>query len=102
MGSNDTITDGNLPEGFGPDYYWKQLDHPSDPQEIAYVLHTARRRAGLSLVEISEQLQTRYGVELSSSAVSHAINRGTSSLRLALQLMTICGVDQVRISKREA
>ena len=71
-----------------------ELD-PNDPQELSFALLKAVRRSGLSLTEISDRLKEGYGVVLSPSGVSHAINRGTIRFQRALQILEICGVQEL-------
>ena len=73
-----------------------ELD-PNDPQELSFALLKAVRKSGLSLSEISAHLKKDYGVVLSPSGISHAINRGTIRFQRALQILAICGVSEVRI-----
>ena len=47
---------------------------PNDPQELSFALIKAVRMSGLSLSEISSRLKKDYGVVLSPSGISHAIN----------------------------
>ena len=56
--------------------------------------------SGLSLTEIVTQLKHDYDVEITQSGLSHNINRGALRLQRALQILAVCGVDQVEI-KRE-
>ena len=71
---------------------------PHDPQELSFALHMAVRRSGQSLSEISARLKKDYEVVLSSSGISHAINRGTIRFQRAVQILAICGVDQMKIT----
>jgi len=76
-----------------------ELD-PKDSQELSFALLKAVRMSGFSLSEISKRLKADFGVELSPSGVSHAMNRGTIRFQRALQILEICGVDKVRISSK--
>jgi hypothetical protein len=73
-----------------------ELD-PSDEQELRFALLKAYRKSKLSLEDISRQLSEQYGVELSSSAVSHSINRGSIRFQRALQILENCGETELRI-----
>jgi hypothetical protein len=53
--------------------------------------------SGLSLSEISARLKKDYEVVLSPSGVSHAINRGTIRFQRVLQILAVCGVQELRI-----
>jgi hypothetical protein len=57
----------------------------------------AVRKSGLSLSEISTRLKKEYGVTLSPSGISHAVNRGTIRFQRALQILAIGGVPEVQI-----
>jgi hypothetical protein len=73
-----------------------QLD-PSDDRELAFALLKAVRLSGLTLHEITERLRISYGVKLTPSGLSHAINRGTIRLQRALQILAVCGASEIRI-----
>jgi len=66
---------------------------PSDPQELTFALLKAVKRSGMTQAEICEQLRQGYGVDITVSALSHSINRGTIRLQRALQILAVCGVD---------
>ena len=70
---------------------------PSSSEEIAFALKKAVKQSGLSLVDLSEGLKSRYGVKLSVSALSHVIWRGTIRLQRALQILAVCGVTDIKI-----
>jgi hypothetical protein len=78
-----------------------ELD-PHDPQELSFALLKAVRKSGLSLSEISARLKKEYGVALTISCLSHAINRGTIRFQRALQILAICGVSEVQIKGTQA
>ena len=78
-----------------------QLD-PHDPQELPFARLKAVRKSGLSLSEISVLLKEEYGVTLTPSGLSHAINRGTIRFQCALQILAICGVSEVQIKGTQA
>lgn len=63
-----------------------ELD-PADPLELSFALHKAVSMSGLSLSEISARLKKEYGVTLTPSGVSHAINQGTIRVQRALQIL---------------
>jgi hypothetical protein len=73
-----------------------QLD-PKDAQELSFALHKAVRLSGHTLTEITRRLKHEYDVEISSSGLSHSINRRTIRFQRALQKLKICGVNQVVI-----
>ena len=73
-----------------------ELD-PSDPDKLSFALGWAVRQSGLKLGDITEQLDERYGVQITTSALSHVLSRGTIRLQRALQILAICGVSEIRI-----
>ena len=78
-----------------------ELD-PRDPQELSFALLKAVRKSGLSLSETSASLKKDYGVTLTVSGISHAINRGTIRFQRALQILAVCGVYEVLIKRPRA
>ena len=74
---------------------------PNDSQEIAFALHKAVRLSGLTLGEICERLKDDYGVELSVSGLSHVINRGTIRFQRPLQILAVCGVNEIEIRSND-
>ena len=74
-----------------------ELD-PNDPQELSFALLKSVRKSGLSLSEISAHLKNDYGVVLSPSGISHAINRGTIRFQRGLQILEICGFTHAEIN----
>jgi len=73
-----------------------ELD-PSDPKKLAFTLSWAVRQSGLKHCDITEQLDQRYGVQITTSALSHVLSRGTIRLQRALQILAICGVNEIGI-----
>ena len=71
--------------------------NPNDPGDTPYKLLRAVKESGLSLQQICDRMKSDYGVELTPSAISRSINRGTLSLQRALQILAICGVSEVGI-----
>ena len=71
--------------------------NPSDPLDLTFALKKAMKLSGLSLTEIVEGLKQNYGVEITPSGLSHGINRGAIRLQRALQILAICGVNEVEI-----
>lgn len=70
---------------------------PIDPGEVAFTLHKAVKKSGLSLAQIAERLEQDYGVKFTISALSHMIWLGTIRFQRALQILAICGVIEVEI-----
>jgi response regulator of citrate/malate metabolism len=70
---------------------------PTDPGDTPYKIQRAVKESGLTLQQICDLMQSNYGEELTVSALSHTINRGTLSLQRALQILAICGVTEVEI-----
>ena len=71
--------------------------NPNDPGDTPYKLQRAVKESGLTLQQICDRMKADYGVELTQSAISRSINRGTLSLQRALQILAICGVSEVGI-----
>ena len=71
--------------------------NPNDPGDTPYKLQRAVKESGLSLQQICDRMKSDYGIEVTPSAISRSINRGTLSLQRALQILAICGVTEVEI-----
>ena len=71
--------------------------NPNDPGNTPYKLQRAVKESDLSLQQICDRMKSDYGVELSPSAISRSITRGTLQLQRALQILAICGVSEVGI-----
>ena len=71
---------------------------PNDPEEMAFTLHQAVKKSGLTLARIAERLGQEYGVKLTISAISHVITRGTIRFQRALQILAVCGVAEIEIT----
>ena len=56
---------------------------PSDNLELSFALKKAVKLSGLSLAEIVERLKQEYGVEITISALSHNINRHSTTAGFA-------------------
>ena len=70
---------------------------PNDSEEMAFTLHKAVKKSGLTLAQIAERLEQDYGVKLTISALSHMIWRGTTRFQRVLQILAICGVTEIEI-----
>ena len=70
---------------------------PKDPDGTPYKLQRAVKESGLTLQQVCDRMKSDYGVELTKSAISRSINRGTLSLQRALEILAICGVGEVGI-----
>jgi len=71
--------------------------NPNDPGDTPYKIQRAVKESGLTLQQICDRMKSDYGVELTPSAISRTINRGTLQLQRALQILAICGVNEVEI-----
>ena len=71
--------------------------NPNDPGDTPLKLKRAVKESGLTLQQVSERMKTDFGVELTASALSHSISRGTLGLQRALQILAVCGVSEVEI-----
>ena len=72
---------------------------PNDPEEPNFDLSKAVKQSGYTLEQISQRLEHEYREKLSSSAISHAIWRGSIRLQSALQLLAVCGVTEIEIKR---
>ena len=69
----------------------------NDPLDVVFALKKAIKQSGLTQAEIADRLKRDYGVEITASALSHGVRRGSIRLQRALQILAICGVVQVEI-----
>jgi hypothetical protein len=60
------------------------------------------KQSGLTLDKTSKRLETKYGLKLSARAISHSIWRGTIRLQSALQILAVCRVAEIEISRRNS
>ena len=72
---------------------------PNDPEEPNFDLSKAVKQSGYTLEQISQRLEHEYREKLSSSAISHAIWRGSIRLQRALKLLMVCGVTEIKIKR---
>ena len=72
---------------------------PTDSEELAFTLHKAVKKSGLTLAQIAERLEQEYGVQLTVSGLSHVITRGTIRFQRALQILAVCGVTELEIKR---
>ena len=68
---------------------------PHDPQELAFALHKAVKKSGLSHKTFSERLQKEYGAELTVSGLSRIINCDTIRFQRALQILAMSVVVEI-------
>lgn len=68
-----------------------------DPGDTPYKLQRAVKESGLSLQQICDRMNSNYGGELTPSALSRSITRGTLRLQRALQILAVCGVSEIEI-----
>ena len=71
--------------------------NPNDPGDTPFKLKRAVKESGLKMQQVCDRMESNYGADLSASALSHSINRGTLSLNRALQILAVCGVSEVEI-----
>jgi hypothetical protein len=71
--------------------------NPNDPGETPYKLLRVVKESGLTLQQICDRMKSAYGVDITPSALSRSVSRGTLSLQRALQILAICGVGEVEI-----
>jgi len=65
--------------------------------DTPYKLKRAVKESGLSRQQICARLKSDYDLELTPSALSRSVTRGTLSLQRALQILAICGVTEIEI-----
>ena len=71
--------------------------NPNDPGDTQYKLQRAVKESGLTHQQICDRMKADYDVSLTTSALSHSITRGTIRLQRALQILAICGVNEIEI-----
>lgn len=71
--------------------------NPYDQYDISQKLRQARKDSGLNNTQIIKFLTDKYGEELSDSALSYSIWRGTIRFRRALMILSVCGVTEIEI-----
>jgi hypothetical protein len=72
--------------------------NPNDPGDTPYKLRRAIKESGLTLQQICNRLKSDFGVELTSSALSHSISSGSIRLQRALQILANCGVKKFKLA----
>jgi hypothetical protein len=77
-----------------------ELD-PYDKDSVVFSVYKAVKLSGLSSQEIVDQLNSKFGVALSRSALSHVIHRGTIRLERAIQIFAVCGVTELSIRLKD-
>ena len=73
--------------------------NPIDPGGTPYQLQRAIKESGLTRQDVCDCLKTDYEIELSNTSLSRMISRNTIKLQLALQILAICGVTEVKIKR---
>ena len=71
--------------------------NPSDTLDLSFALKKAVKLSGLTPTKIIERLKQDYGVEISTSALSHNLTRQGIGLKRALQILAVCWVGEVEI-----
>ncbi|NOY71478.1 MAG: hypothetical protein GXP14_03745 [Gammaproteobacteria bacterium] len=71
--------------------------NPDDRGDTPYKLQRALKESGLTLQQACDRLKSDYGVELLPSFLSRSISRGAIRLQRALQILAICGVNEVGV-----
>jgi transposase len=71
--------------------------NPNDPGDTPFKILRAVKESGLTLQQICDQMKSEYGLEITTSALSRSVNRGTLSLQRALQILAVCGVSEIEI-----
>ena len=57
----------------------------------------ATKASASSLQQICDRMKSDYDVEVTPSAISRSITRGTRGLQRALQILAVCGVSEIEI-----
>ena len=70
---------------------------PNDPGGTPFLLKRALKESGLTLQQVCDRMSSDYGVEVSPSALSRSISRGTVRMQRAMEILAICGVSQIEI-----
>lgn len=73
--------------------------NPNDPGDTPFKIQRAVKESGLTLQQICDRMKSDYGVEITPSALSRSNTRGTLRLSRALQILAICGVSEINITK---
>jgi hypothetical protein len=73
----------------------------TDPGGTPYQLQRAIKESGLTLQMVCDRLKADYEIDLSNTFLSRTISRNTIKLQLALQILAVCGVSDVRIKSEE-
>ena len=68
-----------------------------EPGDTPCELQRAVKESGLSLQQICDRMKSDYDVELTPSAISRSISRGTVRLQRAIEILAICGVTEIEI-----
>ena len=74
--------------------------HSNDPGDTPYKLQRAVKESGLTHQQICDRMKADYDVSLTTSALSHSLTRSTIRLQRALQILAICGVNEIEIKGR--
>jgi hypothetical protein len=70
---------------------------PNDSGDTPFKLQRDIKESGLTLQQICDRLKTGYEVDITPSALSRSISRGTLRLQRALQILAVCGVTEVGV-----
>lgn len=73
--------------------------NPNDPGDTPFKLKRAVKESGLSLQQVCDRMKSEYEVEITPSAMSRSISRGTLRLQRALQILAVCGVTEIEINR---
>lgn len=74
---------------------------PNDRKQIASTLQLAVRKSRLTLAEIGLRLEREFGISITQSAISHVLRRGGINFQRALQILSVCGVEEVKIYNKK-
>lgn len=71
--------------------------NPNDSGDAPYKIRRVVKESGLTLQQICERLKSDYGVQVTPSALSRSISRGTLRMQRAMEILAIYGVSKIEI-----
>jgi hypothetical protein len=71
--------------------------NPNDSGDTPYKIRRVVKESGLTLQQICERLKSDFGVQVTTSALSRSISRGTLRMQREMEILAICGVSEVEI-----
>ena len=71
--------------------------NPNDPGDTPYKMRRALKESGLTLQQVCDRMKSDYDEDVTPSAISRSISRGTLRMQRAMEILAICGVSEVEI-----